>query len=139
MNLHKQLRLHFCFVICLFFTINNAFSTTYNFVGGGLSRSWADSSSWSPAGIPGPNDDVVFNVAGSDVISIPGDVTVRSLNILGLGNISGSGTLTITESLNAGYPVTFQINVKLGYSITLLFLTCFPVSIFIRTSKLTGL
>lgn len=45
---------------------------------GGSSGSWNDPSQWSPSGVPGASDDVVFG-AGTTVVSFSGDGVIQSL------------------------------------------------------------
>jgi hypothetical protein len=55
----------------------HAVTKTWN---GGASGSWNDANSWSPAGVPGTSDDVVFG-AGTAVVSFSADGAVRSLTL----------------------------------------------------------
>jgi hypothetical protein len=82
---------------------------------GVTSTSWNTASNWSPAGVPGPGDDVVINnVANDPVLDIAitagndlGDLTIESGAVLTaqlefrFGNLSNEGTLVINSSTNA--------------------------------------
>lgn len=59
------------------------------------SGSWTSATSWTPAGVPGPSDDVCLSAAGSYTVTVPaiaGGVQVRSLTV---GGGTGSQTLEI--------------------------------------------
>jgi hypothetical protein len=65
---------------------------TYTFVGGTAGNIWGATANWSPSGIPGTNDDVIFNV------SSPGCTVTTTNNILS-ANFTGYGnTLTFAAT-----------------------------------------
>jgi hypothetical protein len=103
--------------LCLMLASAPAYSITYSFIGG-WNSTWVDSSAWSPAGIPGADDDVIFNLPTSQAVYLPGDVTLRSLTITGYATLNGSGWLTVTESFVASHPVALQIKFKLAAGAT---------------------
>jgi hypothetical protein len=85
-------------------------ATTYTLnIGMYSSAEWNDPQAWSPQGVPGAGDDVIINAVGGNVLSLPGDVTVKSLKVKGLGQINGTGTLTITETLEVTNSVAWAI------------------------------
>lgn len=86
-------------------------ATTYNFIGE-YSCTWNDPNVWSPAGIPGPDDEAIINVPAYTTLTLTTDVTLRSLKILGLGSIGGNA-LTITENLESRYPLTWSLKLKI--------------------------
>jgi hypothetical protein len=90
-----------------------ASATTYNFVGS-WGQNWNDSSAWSPAGVPGADDAVVFDRLASESIEVPTDVSVRKITVLGLGSIYGEGQITVTDSLDVRYPVSWQTKLVLA-------------------------
>ena len=58
--------------------------------------SWATSASWTPAGVPGPDDDVCITGAGTYTVTVPvlnGGAQVRSLTVG--GSAGGTQTLAI--------------------------------------------
>ena len=58
--------------------------------------SWASSASWSPAGMPGPDDDVCITGAGTYTVTVPvldGGAQIRSLTVG--GTAGGTQTLAI--------------------------------------------
>lgn len=109
-------------VFLLFFTIINAHSS--EFIWSGKSRSkWNDPSSWklangeiSSAGIPGPNDDVIFE-DGKINLFLDQSVEVRNfivkqnakLNVYAIDGV----TISVYESFEAFHPVKFKDNVNL--------------------------
>ncbi len=51
-------------------------------IGGNSLNSWADASNWSPTGVPGPTDDVVFNASSVNNCNIIGlTINVNSITI----------------------------------------------------------
>ncbi|MDP4201804.1 MAG: T9SS type A sorting domain-containing protein [Bacteroidota bacterium] len=75
--------------------------------GTGTNKNWNTASNWLPNGVPGTNDDVVFNTAGTITFSsLPGNISYNSLSI-NQGNITLVGTTrTFTLGGNAGVDFT---------------------------------
>ena len=64
---------------------------------GAVSSDWFTPGNWSPSGVPGAGDTATINNGTADISG--SDATVAVLNLTG-GRIQGSGTLTITGTLN---------------------------------------
>ncbi len=82
-----------------------SFAATYTVVASG---NWSSTTTWSPSGVPGAGDDVVFNFNPSSplTLTVDGNYTINKLDYGGYGNIStpgkitvlnGTGTLTLTD------------------------------------------
>ena len=75
----------------LFFGMNFLFAqTTFTWIGG--TGNWADSSNWSPEGIPGSADTAICS---GGTITLTGDVTVADLQIA--SNLAGDYDLDISN------------------------------------------
>jgi len=67
-------------------------STTYTWTGA-TSSDWGTSTNWSPAGVPGANDNIVVDKSGGATIALNGN---RSVNNVTLGN-SGTDVMTLQQ------------------------------------------
>lgn len=74
-------------------------ATTYTLIASG---NWGNSAIWSPSGVPGAGDDVVFADNGSALtLTLTGNVSIRSLTYEGdyrLNTLNGSGIITLSEN-----------------------------------------
>ena len=53
---------------------------------------WTDAARWSPAGVPGPTDDVCITLAGTYTVTLNGGRSIRSLT---LGDAANAGVQTL--------------------------------------------
>jgi hypothetical protein len=73
---------------------------------------WNDPNGWNPPGVPGTSDFVQIN--DSHVVMLNGtDVACRALNV-SPGRLSGPGSVTVTESLLAGFSPTVLENLVIN-------------------------
>lgn len=112
-------------------------ATTYTWVGG-ASGAWTTNSNWSPVGVPGNSDAVVFNNGTSVTVTAVPSVNLRSVSMTGAGAVvwqaSGSRTINIgfTGSTNpvfnlaaskqfslSGTANDITINIESGYTATI--------------------
>jgi hypothetical protein len=101
-----------CLLFCVPVQVN---ATTYTLNGTDYSTyDWADATIWTPNGVPGANDIVIINCSPNNFITAVGDITVKSLTINNLAYIFGEGTLTVTESMDVHYPMTWQKKLTIG-------------------------
>lgn len=100
-------------------TIQPAGGTTYSFVGA-PGADWSNPASWSPQAVPGTAD-LVQLTAGQSV-TISGNVTVGSVIFADNSQLSGSGSLTVTNTLSflsgsiSGVHLIVPVNGQLVFS-----------------------
>jgi hypothetical protein len=112
-------------------------STTYTWAGGAIGA-WTTSSNWSPVGIPGNGDAVVFNNGTSVTVTAVPSVNLRSITMTSTGAVvwqaSGSRTVNVgfTGATNpvftllagkqfslSGTANDITINIEPGYTATI--------------------
>jgi hypothetical protein len=120
---NRYLFLQFFLAFSLFFGSNAALNaTTYQLTGLQFNAyTWSDQTSWIPQGIPGANDTAIIDL--SNVLYLNGDVTVGTLIIKTLHNLTSysTPTLTIKKKLICEFPVAFNINIKIASTATAFF------------------
>lgn len=99
---------HSRFAVLIVFAAALASATDYTWSNGAGTFSWADAANWSPEGVPGEGDNIIFNAnAAGDVIAMDGDRIVNNItfggNVRTLTIGSSSDTLTVTGAFNGGY------------------------------------
>ena len=84
-------------MLLCFATVNLLFGTTKTW-NAGSDGIWELASNWSPAGIPGSNDDVVIDT--DFTVTVSTNRTVKSIELLAGGDliVASSATLTVTNS-----------------------------------------
>jgi hypothetical protein len=75
-------------------------STTYTW-NGATNGTWGTATNWTPNGIPGASDNVIFNVVGTNPTNFNTTQTVNNLTLNGTGslNLGASGNLTIAGNI----------------------------------------
>ena len=116
--MNKSARLLFVIIILLSNAVN-LLATDYTSAGSG---SWSNSSTWSPAGVPGAGDNVT--IASGNTVTIDQDVEINNLTINGslvigndatVRNLTVDGTVTIASGGSftvADYDITHQVIFK---------------------------
>ncbi|MDH7568251.1 MAG: hypothetical protein QHJ73_01525 [Armatimonadota bacterium] len=88
-----------------------AVTKTWN---GSASTDWANAANWTPAGAPGPGDDVVTAVAANQPV-LSGDASVQSVNVVASTRLTLNGhalavggdlLVTLNNTTNTGLMVT---------------------------------
>lgn len=85
---------------------------TYTWTGSGNSTSWTNACNWSPRGIPGATDNVIFNTAPTYKLNITDSRTVKDFTLNGTGtfNASATGILTINGNVSYGGTATATLD-----------------------------
>ena len=96
--------------------ISSATTYTWN---GATNGNWGTATNWTPNGIPGASDNVIFNVVGTNPTNFNTTQTVNDLTLNGTGslNLGASGNLTIAG--NFTYVNTASANFNCSSSLSL--------------------
>ncbi|MDZ4754537.1 MAG: hypothetical protein SGJ11_08575 [Phycisphaerae bacterium] len=86
------------FVLALFAYVAPSAAATITWDGGGGTLTWMTPANWSGDVLPGPNDDVVIDAAGTVTITLTGSASVKSLVCADALTINGVGTLTLATT-----------------------------------------
>ncbi|MCK6471638.1 MAG: C25 family cysteine peptidase [Planctomycetes bacterium] len=80
-----------------------AYGATKTWTGGAGNNNFNTAGNWSPSGVPGSGDDVVFNGVSPGDVTITSSLTIKSLTFSGTTNVrlivSAGVTLTVTTNL----------------------------------------
>jgi hypothetical protein len=119
-----QLKIRFTLLMLvgMLLSATRSLATTYEFVGN--NDNWNSPIAWSPQGIPGEADTVIFNAAANSVVILPEDITVGTMIIEVLSQISGFlpdnglATLTIKDQLVSKFVTSFSCNLVIASTAT---------------------
>lgn len=82
---------------------------TITWTGAGDGTSWNDAANWdSDPSLPGVSDDVVINLAGSNTIITPANITINSFDLSGDNTLILSRNLTTAASSTIGADATLR-------------------------------
>ncbi|HRG57489.1 MAG TPA: T9SS type A sorting domain-containing protein [Bacteroidia bacterium] len=104
--------------------ISSATTYTWN---GSTNGTWSTATNWTPNGIPGASDNVVFNVVGTNPTNFNSTQTVNdltlngtgSLNLGASGNITIAGNFTYVNTASANFDCASTLNVNSAASQTI--------------------
>ena len=106
------------FTLALLALGQHAHAVTKTWVGG-ASGSWNDANLWSPTGVPGTSDDVVFGT-GTAVVSFSGDGAVQSLTLNNGADVTFFPVdASADRGLNLTGATTTELVVNSGCTLTL--------------------
>ncbi|MBS4065114.1 MAG: T9SS type A sorting domain-containing protein, partial [Chitinophagaceae bacterium] len=99
------------------FTIPAA--TTYTWAGG-ATGAWTTSSNWSPVGVPGNGDAVIFNNGTSVTVTAVPSVNLRSITMTSTGAVvwQGSGSRTINVGFTGATNPVFSLAANKQFSLS---------------------
>lgn len=80
-----------CAGMVVLFAVNAVAATTYYWRGGGADANWSTKENWSPEGVPGQTDTVIFDgQSGTDTSDIDGDFGAGVFNLTLTANFEGA-------------------------------------------------
>jgi len=111
-----HLRCYLFFLAILLTAISAPAQTTYTFNGGIFVSPWDDPATWTPSGVPGPNDTAIINIqpGSNSALMFHDTFSVGTLRIRSYFDLLGSGKLTVLDSFYTSYPVYSFINLSLA-------------------------
>ena len=111
-----HLRCYLFFLAILLTAISAPAQTTYTFNGGIFVSPWDDPATWTPSGVPGPNDTAIINIqpGSNSALMFHDTFSVGTLRIRSYFDLLGSGKLTVLDSFYTSYPGYCFINLSLA-------------------------